>query len=341
MARYKGSYIGAATTVTPSGKGFWNIYQQGNARLEDAWPVITELQASGGSEINHSNYKYHIFYSPGNFIVASNTNPTQTIEVLVVGGGGGAGHSGPGNGGAGGGAGGIVYHTTFPIPGISPTPFSYPVQVGGGGPGGASDTVGTNGTPSFFGPPTARLTGLGGGGGGQYTVNGLPGGSGGGGGGAGAAGGSATQPGQTHPGVAPGWVNYGYAGGPSGPGNPGDGGGGGGSGGVGFAPGGGGNPGDGGPGYPFPSFPYAGIELVGVNAAVVTSPTGDQYGGGGAGEDYPDTTFIGGEGGGGGLRPLLPGNIYPGTDYTGGGGGAPINSPGGNGGDGVVIIRYQ
>ena len=114
-------------------------------------------------------YKYHTFTSSGTF------TPTQSItaDVFVLGAGGAAGGARAG----GGGAGGIAYFA-----GQSLTAINYTCAIGSGGGGTAGFTVGGTGNNSQFGSLTV---GSGGGGGSSYgsNVNGNPGGCGGGGGG--------------------------------------------------------------------------------------------------------------------------------------------------------------
>jgi len=351
MSKYLGSYMGKKDDINSSAKGVWNIFHHLYRKYIGQWPVgVTDVSATGGDIADAlqpgNGFIYHTFSTPGNFTVLDTNTPTATIEILVVAGGGGGGDSNPGNGGGGGGAGGIVYHTSWPVP-AGPYPIVYPVTVGGGGPGApTTEASGTNGSDSLFGPPVARLTAKGGGGGGFYTTGGNPGGCGGGGGGAGTAGGTATQGSQPQPGVAPGFTNYGFAGGASGPGNPGDGGSGGGTDGAGQ------NAGQGGNGRAFPGFEYPIVGLSPIQT-VANSPSNNQYGGGGGGEDYSvNPPFISGQGGGGGTKPptypppQTAAPLYAGVNGTGGGGASSSDVPGaevaaGKGGDGIVIIRYQ
>lgn len=350
MPKYIAGFIGNPDpdpSDSPNGsKGIWNMIIQYYRKRKLQWPAsgAFKIQATGGSIYNPgNNYNYHTFTSPGTFEINNRIDPTASIEILVIGGGGGGGDSNAGNGGGGGGAGGLVFHPGWPIP-AGPYPISFPVQVGAGGakaPG--TEASGNDGVDSYFGPPVARLTGKGGGGGGFYTTGGNPGGCGGGGGGAGTSAGNATQPAQTHPGAPPGWTNYGNAGGPSGPGNPGDAGSGGGTDGAGA------NAGAAGNGRAIPGFEYPIVGLSPITP-IANSPSNNQYGGGGGGEDYPSAPpFLAGQGGGGGTRPPT----YPppqisrqdGVDSTGGGGAAAsedVAGPqlSGDGGDGVVIIRY-
>ena len=299
--------------------------------------IISDYESSG------TYYRAHVFTSSGILNVTELGTAPADVEYLVVAGGGGGGTAGGGNAGGGGGAGGLRTNLTgHPLAGstltVSTSPGSYTVTVGGGGQGAAigSPLVGVTGTPSVFGPITSN-----GGGGGGGPASGTVGGSGGGGGGAtpytGASGNSpvATSPSQ------------GNAGGPGYNGNPYVGGGGGGAGGVGFSRN---------PGAPNPGSANGG---VGSQVLIAGPPASDQpvgtpgsasgggyFAGGGGGGSYPSPNAAGSGGpGGGGNGDVAPNPGSPGTYATGGGGGGggqPSGNPtGGNGGSGIVIVRYQ
>ena len=253
------------------------------------------------------------------------TAPTgvTNIEVLVVAGGGGGGPCGPTSaryGAGGGGAGGLIYNAAFSV-----TPGnSYTVTVGGGGSGAQTGTVnGTNGSNSIFG----SLTAIGGGGGGYDTGPSGSNGSSGGSGGGGAPAASSGSVGQGGAGTAgqgfSGGTNYGasYSGG-------GGGGGAGGRGGDGRGSNGGNVGGGGG---------------IGLNFNI--SGTATYYaGGGGAGIFTSGTPGRGGLGGGGDGGALGTNGNNATASTGGGGGGASGNvgaTVGGNGGSGIVIIRYN
>ncbi|MDY0149001.1 MAG: SdrD B-like domain-containing protein, partial [Kiritimatiellia bacterium] len=271
---------------------------------------------SGGTitqiEENGTNFYLHTFTGIGSH---SFTPPPEisSVEVLVVaGGGGGAGSTGNAGRG-GGGAGGVVHETAVAI-----SSETIAVGVGAGGAGGASGgQSGFNGQNSTFGSLEAR----GGGGGGNLFLNGNAGGSGGGAGinNSGYLGGTGEQPGSASGGFGedggrPGAYQVGAGGG-----------GGGGAGGVGGS-GGSNIGGAGGAGRQFLAF-----------ASVIGSPFGWVGGGGGASAGtYSGPAGTGG-GGEGGTDSLTPGS---GMANTGGGGGGSQNSAGGNGGSGVVAIRY-
>ena len=236
-----------------------------------------------------------------------------SVEVLVVAGGGSGGGGSGAIGGGGGGAGGIIYNTSYAVvPGTT-----YPVVVGAGGVG-ALRNVGTNGVNSQFG----SLVALGGGAGGSdasLSAVGRPGGSGGGGTGRSGIGAGGTA-GQGYPG-SNGATNAYYAGGAGG--------------------------GAGGPATPFFGS-VAGSGGPGLYFNISGTSTAYGGGGGGGGSNYSSvsTAGTGGVGGGGnGTSTSINGN--PGTANTGGGGGASgwsvdgTNIYGGDGGSGIVIIKYK
>ncbi len=335
-------------------------------------PPPEKVTASGGNLVDAAargnGYTYHTFSSPGNFTVTAGRGSLGIIEVLVVAGGG----SGSGTNVSGGaGAGGVVLATGYEV-----TPGTYPVSVGGGGAApafsGPNPTrSGNPGNDSYFGPSGARLTAKGGAGSGNSYIGGVAAKSGGCGAGGGwyttgwplgssteATPGPSTQGDETHPG-APGTItNYGNAGGQGGGFNPngGIGGGGGGAGSVGDSnpfPSPGSNNSHGGAGQPFTDFDYP-LSFPGPVASSLgpNSPNNSHYAGGGGGSRHlagsgsaqPGSTNGGVGGGGRGGNGRVPDGGYnatSGVDYLGGGGGdANGYESGGDGGDGIVIIRY-
>jgi len=250
-------------------------------------------------------YTIHTFTSSGTFVV----NESITAEVLVVAGGGGGGY----NFGGGGGAGGLIYNSSYTF-----SAGSYSVTVGGGGAGG-NGGKGSNGGNSSIG----TLTAIGGGGGGT-SVSGGGGGSNGGSGG-GAGGGSSAS--STY---GTGTSGQGNRGGGKGSNGAGGGGGYGSAGGNGLTGGGNqawlGYSGNGGEGY------YSKI-----------GGTGQWYAGGGAGGtgnasytfQRPEGRARGGNGG------YFSTPATGGAPNSGSGGGGANNGPGGNGGSGIVIVRYS
>ena len=267
------------------------------------------VEASGGtiSYITQNNltYKVHTFTGDGNFIIG-NSSSGDTFEYLLVGGGGGGGKDGAG----GGGAGGFVTGTTI----LSTT--TYPISVGAGG----AKSITTGGQASNGGPSTFNsITALGGGGGGSKQANGRNGASGGGGGH------PATYTGGT------GISGQGFGGGSS------------------SAAGGGGGGGAGAVGANFVT--TAGNGGIGKQSSI--NGVLQYYAGGGGGGAWNaegGTGGLGGGGNGGSGAPLTIARAtgQNGTINTGGGGGsAGYDSVGGqeifagNGGSGIVIIRYR
>lgn len=228
-------------------------------------------------------------------------------EYLIVGGGGGGGA----DIGGGGGAGQFIESSVNTV-----TAQSYTVTVGNGGAGGV--TSGANGADggdsSVF-----SITAAGGGGGGGLTSAGSSGGSGGGGGGGGnTASGTATagNNGGSGTGIAAEAV----------------GGGGGGAGGVG-GNGGGQRGGDGG---------------AGLSSSITGASVAYAGGGGGGANNDPDSFSQNGNGdgsargGNGGWSAAATNGANNSGSGGGGGGNIQIDTfPGGAGGSGIVVVRYQ
>jgi hypothetical protein len=266
-------------------------------------------KAQGGIVTNDGTYYYHTFLSSGVFT----PNQALTCDYLVVAGGGG----GSKGYGAGGGAGGLLSSVTATGGGgtlqsaLSVTAQPYSIIVGAGGPSM------TNGSNSIF----STVTSIGGGKGGDFATNGSTGGSGGGGG--------VSNSGTTTGGA--GTVNQGYAGGTNGgfSSSPYGSGGGGGAGAVGGNAASASINGNGG----------VGLQLTAWATSTNTGANSGYYAGGGGGDSYlsGNTAGTGGLGGGG------AGGGNSGTNNTGGGGGGNNNSLqtlGGSGGSGIVIVRY-
>jgi len=261
--------------------------------------------ANGVMRYNTSNNVVEVYMpTAGWTIIASDS---LIVDYLIVGGGGagGSGHAG------GGGAGGYISGSSLTV--YKGT--SYPAVVGAGGTGAtynsSAPSVGSN--TSIFGYTAIR----GGYGGGQnqpgIAKDGTSGGSGGGGGNttSGAGDGGAGTPGQGFPGgIGSGGNSWSGAGGggasAAGSNNP--------------------NSSTGGAGG-------AGIEWI--NSVAYAGG-----GGGGGGSPADDTGGAGGFGGGG---PGVAGGsrtATSGTTNRGGGGGGSRDGPAGNGGSGVIIVRY-
>jgi len=269
---------------------------------------------------------------------------TGTVEVLVVAGGGGGGS----DMGGGGGGGGVISNTLVSV--SAGTPITVTVGAGGtgapAGQGGHASTKGTNGVNSVFGSNTA----VGGGAGGcsVYTIGNSFGNGGGSGGG-----GSGYNNGVT-PALSTG-TGFGASGtGTSGQGNRG------GWGNSSYYSGGGG--GAGGAGTDANAIPNGGPGALntilnqrffwgggGGGAAYSVSPGGNGGIGGGGGGAVGTTT------GGDGYNNGLPGGGGPpgawantpggnGGQNTGGGGGGGAHynatNQGGDGGSGIVVVRY-
>ena len=235
-------------------------------------------------------------------------NATRPANVLLVAGGGGGGSDNAG----GGGGGGVIFQTGVAISGTQT------IKVGKGGVGPLTNGTATNGSNSEM-LGSIAIGGGRGGSGDTGDFNGLAGGSGGG-------------------GASEGTNGTGGAG-TSGQGN---------SGGNGFASSGGGGGGAGAPGTDGVAVNNAGSGGTGVLMSVFGEIYGENgwfAGGGGGGVDNSASalagTGIGGIGGGGdGGR----GAGEDGQPHTGGGGGGAnypgTNVYGGDGGSGVVLVRY-
>lgn len=302
--------------------------QNSTATLYGIQSIGISAKATGGVITSDENYYYHTFTTSQTF------TPKQNItgaDILVVAGGGG-GSTGPSYGA---GAGGLL--------GWSSQSFSvqnYNVTVGAGGPGGAGTlngpvTQGTQGSNSVIGSYTTAI----GGGLGACEAVGGNGGSGGGGFGAGQR-----------------TVNQGFNGGTTGSSNYNGGGGGAG------AVGGNAPSGNGGIGATVTTLvggtagPYSFINAMAAATGTGQLSSGNYYyaGGGGAGSlgSAGIPRGFGGLGGGGdggiGVNDYSLNYGYPGTANTGGGGGGGgyywpggnYRGQGGNGGSGVVIVRY-
>jgi hypothetical protein len=271
-------------------------------------PAIAK--AYGGDITYDNSYVYHTFPYSGTFTPLQNL----TVDYLVVAGGGGAAGYNAGGAGAGGlrstvtatGGGGSLESALSLTSGTN-----YTVTVGAGGAGGNASTtsVGNNGSNSVF----STITSIGGGKT-EQNQNGSSGGSGG--GGYGATGTSKTG--------GAGTANQGYAGGNNFTSPNYSAGGGGGAGAV----GGNGTSTTSGSG--------------GNGVAVSITGTSVTYAGGGGGGYTVDTALrgLGGTGGGGdGGASGNPGSAGTANTGGGGGGGAHLQA-GGNGGSGIVIVRY-
>ena len=280
------------------------------------------------------------FTSSGTFAVPSGVTSLDAVMVVAGGGSGGSEHGGTGTGG--GGAGGLVFMPEVPVsPGGTVT-----VTVGCGGagrPGPGSDGGGNAGQDSSFGSPgdpgfsptSTVLTAKGGGLGGAYNCGGTvrTGGSGGGASvydgtpGAPGSGGPTTQPTQPGNSGAYGFGNIGGDGGTN-DGGAGGGSGGGGAGAAGTAGQPGGQGGGGGPGG------------IGRAYTIADGTTPVYYAGGGGGNRGSGGSN-GSGGQGGGRDGEQSAGSQNGEANKGGGSGAVRGAyASGNGGKGIVIVRY-
>jgi hypothetical protein len=324
----------AVTLVFIDSTQGWLVTDSG---LQSDAPTTQYVTATGGTITTSGDFKIHTFTGPGSFCVscAGNASGSNTVDYLVVAGGGGGGYFYGGGGGAGGArmSGGTASgcYSVGPL-GTSPSPVaalsvpatSYPITVGGGGAGSQQGTpvdpisyVGINGSNSVF----STITSAGGGGGAGRNGsnrNGNNGGSGGGGtnGGTGSAG--AGGDGNTPPVTPP----QGSNGGPSAPGNAGAGGG------AGAVGGGGGNS--------TPNRGGAGI-LNNINPATGDPSGGSQYYAGGGNPACGPSIGRSLGGGGKASEPSCTNGLV----NTGSGGGGNAPSTEGDGGSGIVIIRYK
>jgi hypothetical protein len=326
------------------------------------------VAATGGTITTVGDFKVHVFTGPGTFCVSNggNVGGSNKVDYLVIaGGGGGGGDQANGYGGGGGGAGGYresggtssgSYTIGLPANScVSALPIAsggYPITVGSGGAKGTSGPTapgasnGSRGANSIF--STITSTGGGGGAFGGSTPPAFssvgPGGSGGGGAG----------PGPTTTGIGSGNT-------PSVTPAQGT------DGGAARTPatayyGGGGGGGASAAGEPFIDAapgPNAADGGAGATSNITNTPTARGGGGGGAAYYSGPTPGwpvrpggTGGTGGGGTGGYSNPAGCVAGTAGTantgGGGGGAGSRHPGspgsvdaGNGGSGVVIIRYR
>ena len=311
------------------------------------------MNSAADKVINYDNGAVELVYSgeTKGWLVSAAANetskalsdPSITVDYLVVGGGG----AGGGSWRAGGGGAGAV-RTSYATQGGSTAEADalslslstdYNVKVGGGG-SGTADADGAHGTNSIFSTITADG---GAGGAGGYNATNAPSytgdGSGGGGNGYTNAGDSTGSSGGT----------YGNDGGDGSGDSAQCGGGGGGAGAAGVDGGGSGTSGDGGNGIIVNILNYTNAGTASVGDVQGTNV---YYGGGGSGGGYQNGNDAipglggGGDGGYGSTSTTVDDadNGSPNTGGGGGGSGEPSSQPGtgagGNGGSGVVILRY-
>ena len=326
-----------------STKGWQDIHDSTSDVTGEAF-----VTATGGTITTSGDFKIHTFTGDGCFQVTSagSASGSNTVSYMVVAGGGGGGKDRSGGGGAGGfreSKAATDSYTASPLNATSgPTynlPVSvqtYPITVGGGGSGVSAPQPAVGGACSGSNSVFSTITSAGGGYGGSGPGPKSTGANGGSGGGSDAYGfpsspaNMAAGSGNTPP-VSPPQGNNGSLGYYNSPNGSGAGGGGGGATANATVPG---SPAEGGTGG------------AGATTNISASPV--IYAGGGGGSSCttaPPTVAIGGPGGGGdGGAPNRGGGANGTTNRGGGGGGgggsAPY-APGGNGGSGIVIIRYK
>jgi len=323
----EGAFFSALSGLNPNATYRYRCYAENvvgtdwaDATATFKTPEWSPVEATGGAITSADGYTIHTFTSNGTFTTTSGGE----VEYLVVGGGGGGG--GYGTTGGGGGGGGVLNARANVTDNTT-----YTITVGAGGAGytkfgmsEASRTLATSGGNSSIG---ALVTALGGGhGAGDAQVAGTGNGTVGSGGG-----GAFHDPGSAAHGVGtPGQGNDG------GVGNVQSGSYGGGGGGGAGAVGGNG------------STTAGGVGGIGVYVAAFASwgDTGHPgYFGGGGGGSLRNSPGNEGEGGWGGGGKGGDATGVSGQVNTGGGGGAGDYNGGnlvtaGNGGSGIVIIRY-
>jgi len=334
--------VDADITLSTEGQSVTFVYidgTQGWVNVLDSTSNVrgaTFVTATGGTPCSGAisgNCKIHTFTGPGTFCVSAiaTCGANNVVSYMVIAGGGSGGTVPTGNATGGGGAGGFreykssaTPYTASPLDGnpcgtaITVSASPYAITVGGGGASVCSgNTNGNNGNPSTF----STITSTAGGYGASYSpVPGVGGPGGSGGGGSGGARDKAGGTGNTPP-TTP---AQGFAGGTSAtPPAPDDG------------PGGGGG----------------GATVVGTSGTAANGPGGAgatteisassvvYSGGGGAAQNPNGPGGTGGAGGGGaGGTSGTAGTVNTG----GGGGGAGTGAnPSGQGGSGVVILRYK
>jgi len=290
----------------------------GSSLTVDSGTCVEATACTGGDDTDTTTVSgdvIHIFTTVGDDTLTC--GESVTAQVLVVGGGGGGSFYGGGGGG-----GGVVYKIGHFL-----SVGAYNVTVGDGGGKNTNTNTPTAGGNSIFDTMTAYG---GGDGGNNNKANGINGGSG---GGVNRDQNSSVAAGASIAGITDGGTSYGNAGGTSSTNVWGGGGGGGGAGEVGgISSGGGASAERGGAGGD-------GIEMfITVNS---TTPGDGVYyaGGGGGANDGNSTVSEGGLGGGGDGGQTIG---IDGNDGFGGGGGGATDSTldVGNGGSGIVIIRY-
>jgi len=349
----------ANTNLTTQSQSVTLIYVDGTKGWQDIHDSTSNVSgnpgfivATGGTESTSGDYKIHKFTGDGTFSVSNvglSPGVGTKVSYMVVAGGGGGSTTNSGNSGGAGGAGGFREGKFSPDPytasplaqtpcsGLEITATSFPIVVGGGGPGGptSSPYIGTQGGSSTFSSITSAGGGSGGTGDNPSCATARSGNAGGSGGGSGGGGTGFTGGAGNTPPVAPPQGNAGGGSRPSpGPSHDSGSGGGGGAGAAGN-PSPAGNEGGAGGAHVNSSIDGSDTEYAGGSGGVGTASNRGTPGGGGAGNSAQGPNPFG----------TLAGAA--GTANTGGSGGGNVapnpNSPDGGyqGGSGVVIIRYK
>jgi hypothetical protein len=312
--------IKLAPTLGTNFAQYSTFYLYGVAKLGTT-PAIVPYATGGDTIMTDGTYWYHTFLSSGTFTPAKGLSCDY---LVVAGGGGGAGAISGAGGQGGGGAGGLRSTVTATGGGgsleskLSLSATSYTVTIGAGGVGGSGGGYPSNGVAGSN-TVFSTITSLGGGFGGVHssTTWNNNGGSGGGKGYGSGAGGVGTT-GQGYDGGA----------GDNGPQYNGGGGGGAGAQGGNSTGGGGGSGGN-------------GVQITAFANPTQTGVNNGYYAGGGSGGTLSGSVGIAGLGGGGTAGNGA--NATPGIANTGGGGGGQSvtgSFTGGNGGSGIVVVRY-
>tara|TARA_R100001480_G_scaffold37502_1_gene50361 strand:- start:608 stop:1777 length:1170 start_codon:yes stop_codon:yes gene_type:complete len=266
----------------------------------------TFISATGGTITTSGNFKFHAFLSSSTFTVSSLGNSAgggSTIEYLAVGGGGsgGTGSYGYGAQSNGGGGGAAGLYNNTSF---TVSAQAYTITIGAGGAGVApQNNAGNDGNVSS-----------------AFGVNA----------GAGNANSGMSGGGSGQPQAKAGGGSSTYAGG-----------GGGGAGGVGSAPS-GNVRGDGGVGLQFSNFSQFGAEAQ--TDTITTTPTANGFfAGGGQGGGSGGSNKRAAGGGGAATQIAVSDTTMAGVINTGGGGagGYAEVARSGNGGSGIVLVRYQ
>ena len=365
MGRFIGGRFGSIVSIAPNTdapSGIYSMPDQYYSKRDGGWVRTVGLEASGGvvSDYieNGKRYRAHVFASSGTFSVTGTGNlPAECDFLVIAGGGGGGGAYEAGGGGAGG------YRTSMPeAPGgpgtsaeskITAIVANYGIVVGGGGAGGGvnwthpdAERRGLGGNNSSITIPNGTpIICHGGGFGGSYdseATGSIPGGPGGSGGGAanqspGTGGPFPGGTGSMQTGTTSPVPTQGYPGGTRGNQS--------------HAPyyNGSGGGGAGEAGQSNNDNTFAKSRGGNGKASTITGTSVTRGGGGGGGlynyspvSNLPQTAGQGG-GGAGGNGGNNSTEATDGIYSTGGGGGGSGDTPhrGGDGGSGIVVIRYE